>query len=83
MRDSMGGNLHFIEIKAPGGSTDLIAWSTGLALPVDDNAPFETDGTFVWCRRNTAGEIVKQFVPGGSYLNVDKRPMRPFARIPE
>ena len=34
------------------GTTDNIAWTTGLALPIDDARPFTTDATFVWLGRH-------------------------------
>ncbi|HEY3837131.1 MAG TPA: heparinase II/III family protein [Bryobacteraceae bacterium] len=61
-RDLSRGVVHHLEIALPDGSVDNIAWTTGLALPVDDGHPFVTDATFVWSR----GE--KSFQLGGSYL---------------
>lgn len=66
--DTSRGNLHHIEVRLPDGSADTVAWTTGLALPVDDNQPFFTDGTFVWCRLRADGSIVRHFALDGSYL---------------
>ena len=68
--DTSRGSLHHLEIAMPDGATDTLAWSTGLTLPVDDNQPFLTDGTFVWRRAAPSGETLRQFVPDGSYLRV-------------
>ena len=62
------GSIHHVELALPNGSVDEIAWSSGLALPVDDARPFTTDATFVWRRKDTRGAEVKRFAPGGSYL---------------
>jgi hypothetical protein len=62
------GVIHHLELALPGGGTDEIAWTTGLALPVDDARPFTTDGSFVWRRKDAQGNEVKRFAPGSSYL---------------
>jgi hypothetical protein len=74
--DTSRGSIHHLEIGLPDGSTDVIAWSTALALPVDDSQPFLTDGTFVWRRAAAGGKPARQFVLDGSYLTVNskKRP---------
>ncbi|MBI4876106.1 MAG: alginate lyase family protein [Acidobacteria bacterium] len=59
----------FLELSLPDGSTDTLAWSLGLALPIDNGRPFVTDGTFVWLRTGATGEPVRHFTLGGSYLN--------------
>jgi hypothetical protein len=68
--DSFRGALHHLELGLPDGSTDVIAWSSGLALPVDDGRPFLSDGPFVWCR-NSHGKPAKCFLVDGSYLRYD------------
>jgi hypothetical protein len=48
--DLSRGTIHHLEVVLPDGSVDNIAWTTGLALPVDDGRPFTTDASFVWQR---------------------------------
>jgi len=67
-RDLSRGTIHHLELGLPDGSTDHIAWTNGLALPVDDGQPFTTDGTFLWHRTSAAGQAAKCFVLDGSYL---------------
>jgi hypothetical protein len=67
-RDLSRGTIHHLELGLPDGATDHIAWTNGLALPVDDGQPFTTDGTFLWHRTSAAGQAAKCFVLDGSYL---------------
>jgi len=67
-RHPLRGSIHHLELDLPDGSTDYIAWTTGLALPVDDGRPFTTDGTFIWVRSDPAGRCSRHFVLNGSYL---------------
>jgi len=60
--DLSRGTIHHLEITKPGGAVDRVAWTNGLALPVDDANSFTTDAPFVWSR----GE--RNFRLGGSYL---------------
>jgi hypothetical protein len=62
------GPVRHLEIGLPDGSTDRVAWSAGLALPIDDAQPFTTDGKLVWLRTNTAGNPSKWFTLDGRYL---------------
>lgn len=62
------GTIHHIRLALPAGGFDDIAWSTGLALPVDDGRPFTTDAVFVWRRTNPSGAETKRMLVGGSYL---------------
>jgi hypothetical protein len=64
--------MHHLEITVPGGATDLVAWSDGLSLAVDDDAPFVTDATFVWRRR---GPVDAWFAPGATYLRQGGKPV--------
>ncbi len=66
--DLSRGAIHHLELKLPDGATDHIAWTTGLALPVDDERPFVTDATLVWCRRRPNGKPSRAFLLDGSYL---------------
>jgi hypothetical protein len=67
-RDLSRGGIHHLEIQLPDGSIDSIAWTTDLALPVDDAKPFTTDATFVWVRKDAGGKETKRFLLGGTYL---------------
>jgi hypothetical protein len=62
------GAIRHLEIALPDGSIDRIAWSAGLALPVDDARPFVTDAPFVWQRSGGDGAALRTFRLGGSYL---------------
>jgi hypothetical protein len=66
-RLSTRGAIHHLEIATPGGAVDHVAWSNGLALPIDDGQPFLTDGVFLWCR-TMEGKPGKCFLADGSYL---------------
>ena len=60
--------LGHLILGLPDGSTDEIAYSDKLALPVDNGQPFITDGVFVWRRTSPVGVAGKAFVLGGTYL---------------
>ncbi len=60
--DLSRGTVHHLEIRLPDGTVDQVAWTAGLALPVDDGRPFTTDAAFVWSRGERAFRL------GGSYL---------------
>jgi hypothetical protein len=62
------GAVHHLELVFPDGSIDHVAWSAGLALPVDDARPFTTDAPFVWQRTGRDGKPSRTFRLGGSYL---------------
>jgi hypothetical protein len=62
------GAVHHLEIKHQDGAFDHVAWSTGLALPVDDARPFLTDAPFVWQRTPRGGTPLRTFRLGGTYL---------------
>jgi hypothetical protein len=62
------GPIRHLEIGLPDGSTDRLAWSAGLALPIDDAQPFTTDGKLVWLRTDAAGNPSKWFTLDGRYL---------------
>lgn len=62
------GTIHHIALALPDGGADDIAWSNGLALPVDDGRPFVTDGVFVWSRTDRQGLQTKRLLAAGSYL---------------
>lgn len=70
-----GGPVQRLEIGLPDGFTDLIAWSGGLALPVDDGRPFLTDGTLVWVRLDAGGKPVKHFSLNGRFLKFNGTPL--------
>jgi len=59
--DLSRGSIHHLQIELPDGKVDQVAWTSGLALPVDDERPFMSDAPFVWAR----GDRV--FRLGGSY----------------
>ena len=70
--DPWGRNqLHTLTLGLPDGNTDTVAWSTDIELPIETDAPFVTDGTFVWCRRAANGALTRHFVLDGTYLEVD------------
>jgi len=48
--DLSRGTIHHLEVVSPGGAVDQVAWTNGLALPVDDGRPFVTEARFVWAR---------------------------------
>ena len=62
------GAVHHLELALPDGSTDHVAWSSGLTLPVDDARPYVTDAPFVWQRMGRNGKPSRTFRLGGSYL---------------
>jgi hypothetical protein len=65
---NLRGAVHHLELALPDGSIDHVAWSSGLALPVDDARPFVTDAPFVWQRAGHDGKPSRTFRLGGSYL---------------
>ncbi len=67
------GLMRLVEIGLPDGSTDRVAWSPGLALPIDDGQPFSTDGRLVWLRTDGAGKPSKWFSLDGRYLMFEGR----------
>ena len=66
--DLSRGSIHHLQLELPDGSTDHIAWTSGLELPVDDARPFITDATLVWCRNKRGGAPSRAFLLDGSYL---------------
>ena len=54
--DLSRGAVHHLEIRLPDGSLDSLAWTPGLALPVDD-----TEATLVWTRKDATGRELKRF----------------------
>ena len=67
--------LHYLTLRRPDGSTDTVGWSQDLELPIEIDGPFVTDATFVWCRRDAEGNVTKHFLSGGTYLEVDGKPV--------
>jgi len=57
-------NVGHLEIVTPDGATDLLAWTPGLALPIEDSQPFVTDARLVWTRQGTG----RRFLLDGTYL---------------
>jgi hypothetical protein len=68
VRTAPRSTVQQLEITLPSGAKDLIAWTTGLALPIDDGKPFTSDATFVWTRNVADGKRSKQFLLNGTYL---------------
>ncbi|MCC7496684.1 MAG: alginate lyase family protein [Bryobacterales bacterium] len=76
---AVNGVIRQLEIELPGGSKDVIRWSVGLALAIDDGQPFATDGRLVWMRQDGAGRPMKWFTLDGRYLMYGGRRMEPHA----
>lgn len=64
--DLSQGTIHHLKIGLPDGYVDSVAWTNGLALPVEDGKPLTTDATLVWLRKDAAGKEVKRFLLGGA-----------------
>lgn len=58
------GSVQHLEIAGPAGTTDQLAWTQGLALPIEDGRPFITDARLVWMR--SGGQ--RRFLLDGTYL---------------
>jgi hypothetical protein len=67
------GAIHHLELALPDGSTDHVAWSSGLALLVDDARLYVTGAPFVWQRVGRNGKPSRIFRLGGSYLGAEGR----------
>jgi hypothetical protein len=64
--DLSKGIIHHLKIHLPDGYEDSVAWTDGLALPVEDGKPLTTDAALVWLRRDSAGKELKRFLLGGA-----------------
>jgi len=69
---SPDGYTHFIEIAVPGGKTDVIAWTKGLALPIE-LGHFISDARFVWWRSGGNAGREGGYLVDGSYVEIDGR----------
>ncbi len=67
------GPIQNLEIGLPDGYTDHLAWSRGLAFPIDNAGPFTTDGKLVWVRLDASGNVKKSFLLDGHYIRYMSR----------
>jgi hypothetical protein len=64
---SPDGHIHFVELKVPGGATDYVAWTKGLALPIE-LSHFVSDARFVWWRKGGSAKFEDGYLVDGSYI---------------
>ena len=59
-------------LQWPDGTSDVVALSASLAVPLNSNGILESDAPLVWLRRSASGAMTRHIMYDGTYLNLAK-----------